>query len=153
MYPDQVARQQPASTTPMRDYLSSGPRPGTDQSYVVLPRALVENMPLVWQQQFTHLLAEFHQAAAHLNWPVYRVVPARRELLTDLDEEQLAEVGCIVEIDTDGELVYRERNGRRIENPEQTTALVSCQDPLPGEHRNATTDTPQRGVPAQQQWR
>jgi hypothetical protein len=148
MYPDQVARQ-PASTTPTRDYLSSAQRPGTDQSYVVLPRSLVENMPLVWQQQFTAMLAEFHQAAGHLQWPVYRVVPSKWERLTDLDEEQLAEVGCIVEIDTDGELVYRERNGRRIANPEQTTVLVSCPDPLPGEHRNATSDTPQRGVPVQ----
>jgi len=146
MYPDQVARQ-PASTTPLRDYLSTGPRPGTDQAYVVLPRSLVENMPLVWQQQYTHLLAEFHQAAAHLQWPVYRVVPSKWERLVDLDEDQLAEVGCIVEIDTDGELVYRERNGRRVDNPEQTTVLVSCPDPLPGEHRNATSDTPPRGVP------
>jgi hypothetical protein len=149
MYPDQVARPpaQPASATPMRDYLSAGPRPGTDQGYVVLPRSLVENMPLVWQHQFAHLLAEFHQAAAHLQWPVYRVVPSKWERLVDLDEDQLAEVGCIVEIDTDGELVYRERHGRRIENPEQTTVLVSVADPLPGDHRNATSDTPPRGVP------
>jgi hypothetical protein len=101
------------------------------EGYAVLPRSLVESMPLPWQQQLTHLLAEFHQAFGHLNWPIYRVQPSRYEKLVDLDEDQLAEVGCIVEIDANGELVYRERNGRLIANAEQATVLVSCLDPIP----------------------
>ncbi|APU17052.1 MULTISPECIES: hypothetical protein [Actinoalloteichus] len=123
----------PASSSPLRDYLSGAQahgRAGVDATYAVLPRNLVESMPLPWQQQLVHLLAEFHQAHGHLPWPVYRVVPSRSERLIDLDEEQLAEVGCLVEIDTKGELVYRERNGRRIEDPEDRTVLVSCLDPL-----------------------
>jgi hypothetical protein len=120
----------PASSTPLRDYLAS-PRPGVDPGYVVLPRSLLENLPLPWQQHFTYLLAEFHQAYAHLNWPVYRVVPSRHERLVDLDEDQLAEVGVLVEIDGNGEVVYRERNGRHIEQAEQKTVLVSCLDPIP----------------------
>ena len=126
----------PASSTPLRDYLAN-PRPGVDPGYVVLPRSLMENMPLPWQQHFTYLLAELHQAYAHLNWPVYRVVPSRYERLVDLDEDQLAEVGAMVEIDAAGEVVYRERNGRQIERADQKTVLVSCLDPIPkpGEHR------------------
>ncbi|HEY8374404.1 MAG TPA: hypothetical protein VIL00_16845 [Pseudonocardiaceae bacterium] len=120
----------PASNTPLRDYLT-GTRPGVDDGYVVLPRSLVESMPLPWQQHMVHLLAEFHQAYGHLTWPVYRVVPSRYERLVDLDEDQLAEVGCLVEIDGDGELVYRERNGTRIPNPEERWVLVSCLDPIP----------------------
>ena len=120
----------PASSTPLRDYLS-GARHGVDQGYAVLPRSLVESMPLPWQQHMVHLLGEFHQAFGHLAWPVYRVVPSRYERLVDLDEDQLAEVGCIVEIDADGELVYRERNGKVIENPEDKRVLVSCLDPIP----------------------
>jgi hypothetical protein len=141
----------PASSTPVRDYLAA-PHPGVPDGYVVLPRSLVEAMPLPWQQAMTQILAEFHQAYAHLNWPEYRVVPSRRERLVNLDEDQLAEVGYLVEIDADGELVYRERNGRRIADPEHTEVLVSCLDPIPSQHRNANQDTPPRGFPTQQRW-
>ncbi|MCP2259683.1 hypothetical protein LX15_003389 [Streptoalloteichus tenebrarius] len=120
----------PASSTPLRDALHNA-RHGVDAGYVVLPRSLAESMPLPWQQQMAHLLAEFHQAFGHLPWPVYRVVPSRYERLVDLDEDQLAEVGCLVEIDGDGELVYRERSGQRIDNPEDKQVLVSCLDPIP----------------------
>jgi hypothetical protein len=130
--PDPIPRPAgpPASSTPLRDYFGQ-PHPGVTDGYAVLPRSLVESMPLPWQQQMTHLLAEFHQAFGHLNWPIYRVQPSRYEKLVDLDEDQLAEVGCIVEIDANGELVYRERNGRRITNAEEATVLVSCLDPIP----------------------
>jgi hypothetical protein len=137
----------PASSTPMRDYLSI-PHPGVADGYVVLPRSLVEAMPLPWQQAMTQILAEFHQTFGHLNWPEYRVVPSRRERLVNLDEEQLAEVGRMVEIDVDGELVYRERNGKRIDDPENTEVLVSCLDPIPAVQLNANQDTPPRGFPA-----
>ncbi|RZS44153.1 hypothetical protein EV193_10127 [Herbihabitans rhizosphaerae] len=132
----------PTSSRPIADYLA-GEHPGTTPDYVVLPKSLADGMPLPWQNQMTQLLAEFHQAFAHLSWPVYRVVPSRYERLVDLDEEQLAEVGCIVEIDTDGELVYRDRAGRRIEDPEHTEVLVSCLDPIPKQGNQAA------GVPGQ----
>ncbi|MFC6093655.1 hypothetical protein [Saccharothrix lopnurensis] len=134
----------PAPNAPTRDYLNTRP-PGTDAQYAVLPRSLVEAMPLPWQQQMAHLLADFHRSYAHLTWPVYRVVPSRRERLVDLDEEQLAEVGVLVEIDSDGELVYRDRSGQKIPDPEHRTALVSVLDPIPGEHANANQNTPPRG--------
>lgn len=137
----------PASSTPVRDFLVRDQHPGVSEGYVVLPRSLVEGMPLPWQQAMAQILAEFHQSYGHLSWPEYRVVPSRREKLVNLDEDQLAEVGCIVEIDVDGELVYRERSGRRIENPEDAEVLVSCFDPLPQQHSNANEDTPPRGFP------
>lgn len=139
----------PASSTPLRDYLAT-PHPGTPDNYVVMPKSLVEAMPLPWQNAMTQILQEFHQAFGHLDWPEYRVVPSRREKLVDLDEEQLAEAGYLAEIDVDGELVYRERSGRRVENPEDTEVLVSVLDPIPGDYRNANEDTPPRGFPAQQ---
>jgi hypothetical protein len=120
----------PASATPLRDFLA-GVRNGVDPGYIVVPRSLAESMPLLWQQQLVHLIAELQHAYGHLPWPVYRVVPSRPELLVDLDEEQLAEVGCLVEIDSDGELRYRDRQGRLIEHPERHQVLVSCTDPIP----------------------
>jgi hypothetical protein len=130
--PDPIPRPSgpPASSTPLHDYFAT-PRPGADAGYAVLPLSLVEAMPLPWQQQLTYLLSEFHQAFAHVTWPIYRVQPSRRERLTDLDEEQLAEVGYLVEIDPDGEVVYRDRSGRVVEQPAETMVLVSCLDPIP----------------------
>lgn len=130
--PDPIPRPAgpPASSTPVHDYFTST-RPGADANYVVLPRSLVEAMPLPWQQHMTYLLSEFHQAFAHVTWPIYRVQPSRHEKLADLDEEQLAEVGYLVEIDPDGEVVYRDRSGRLVDRPADTTVLVSCLDPIP----------------------
>jgi hypothetical protein len=137
----------PASGTPLRDFLKQG-GPGIQDTYLVLPRMLAESMPLPWQNALVQIIAEFQQAHGKLSWPEYRVVPSRRERLTDLDEEQLAEVGCIMEIDADGTVVYRERSGKVIPNPESTEVLVSCLDPIPTEQSNATDETPPRGFPA-----
>ncbi|MCP2256061.1 hypothetical protein LY13_004844 [Prauserella aidingensis] len=119
----------PASSTPLSDYLRRE-NPGVTDGYVVLPRALVEGMPLPWQQQMVNLLAQFHGGHARLDWPAYRVVPSRPERLVDLDEEQLAEAGYLVEIDSEGEMVYRERSGRKVDDPDSVTVLVSCLDPV-----------------------
>ncbi|MFJ8913643.1 hypothetical protein [Amycolatopsis sp. NPDC102389] len=128
----QPARQaaRPASSTPLADQLNQG-WPGVDPGYVVLPRSLAEGMSLPWQQQMAALLAQFHQENGRLAWPIYRVVPSRYEKLVDLDEEQLAEAGYLVEMDTEGEMIYRERSGRKVEDPANTTVLVSCLDPIP----------------------
>jgi hypothetical protein len=142
MYPEQMRSGLP-------NYLRA-PHPGTTESYVVLPKSLMAAMPQPWQNAMAQILQEFHQSFVHLDWPEYRVIPSRREKLVNLDEDQLAEVGYLVEIDVDGELVYRERTGRRIDNPEDTEVLVSVLDPIPGDHRNANQDTPPRGFPAQQ---
>ncbi|GAA2349034.1 hypothetical protein GCM10009854_28250 [Saccharopolyspora halophila] len=130
--PDQIPRPSgpPASSTPLGDYLDQAP-PATTASYAVLPRSLAEAMPLPWQQQMRNLLAEFHQAFGHVPWPLYQVVPSRHERLADLDDDQLAEVGCTVEVGDDGELEYRMRDGRIIEDPETHQVLVSCLDPVP----------------------
>lgn len=130
--PDPIPRPTgpPASSTPLADYLA-GAQHGVDGGYAVLPRSLAEAMPLPWQQRMRELLVEFHQAFGHLQWPVYRVVPSRYEVLSDLDEDQLAEVGCTVEVGDGGELEYRMRDGRPVEDPDAHQVLVSCLDPIP----------------------
>lgn len=129
--PPPLPRQpgRPASSTPLADHLAQG-WPGVDSGYVVLPRRLAESMSLPWQQQLVNLLTQFHDAHGRLSWPVYRVVPSRYERLVDLDEEQLAEAGYLVEIDPGGEMIYRERSGRKVEDPPNTTVLVSALDPI-----------------------
>ena len=141
--PDPIPRRSapPASSTPLGDYLSRAGH-GVDAGYAVLPRSLAESMPLPWQQHMRHLLAEFHQAFGHLQWPVYRVVPSRYERLVDLDDDQLAEVGCVVEVGDSGDLEYRMRDGRKIEDPEKHRVLVSCLDPIPHQQPGGPRPTP-----------
>jgi hypothetical protein len=119
----------PASATPLRDHLTVTTL-GVDEGYVVLPRSLAEEMPLPWQQQMAYLIRELHQTYGHLPWPVYRVVPSRIERLVDLDEHQLAEAGYLLEIDTSGELVYRDRDDAVVPDPQSHEVLVSCPDPI-----------------------
>jgi hypothetical protein len=109
----------------------------------------MEAMPLPWQQHMTYLLSEFHQAFSHVTWPIYRVQPSRHEQLTDLDEEQLAEAGYLVEIDPDGEIVYRDRAGRLVSKPAETTVLVSCLDPIPPPRSAQTAGGPRPGPAGQ----
>jgi len=120
----------PGSTTPLRDYLDGGV-PGTTPEYVVVPRSLAQSMPLRWQQQFTGLLAELHDAFAHLPWPENRVVPSRWARLRDLAEEPLAAAGYIAELSSDGELEYRDSSGERVADPSALRVLAPVDDPLP----------------------
>lgn len=121
----------PGSATPLRDYLQLA-KLGVDEGYVVLPRSLAEQMPLPWQQQMAYLIDELHRTYGDLPWPVYRVLPSRAERLVDLDESQLAEAGYLLEIDSSGELVYRDRNDAVVSDPQSTEVLVSCLDPMRG---------------------
>lgn len=123
----------PASATPLHDHLERAGEGliSDDAGYVVLPRSLVEQMPLSWQQQMAYLLGELHSVCEDLSWPVYQVVPSRTERLVDLDEGQLAEAGFHLEIDGSGELVYRDRHGIAIADPESREVLVRCLDPIP----------------------
>ena len=119
----------PTSATPLRDHLKLTTL-GVDESYVVLPRPLAEKMPLPWQQQMASLINELHRTYGDRPWPVYRVVPSRVERLVDLDESQLAEAGYLLEIDSSGELVYRDRDDAVVSNPQSMEVLVPCLDPI-----------------------
>jgi hypothetical protein len=120
----------PASTTPVHDYLESG-APGATPDFLVVPRSLAQSMPLRWQQVFTGLLADLHDAYGHLPWPEYAVVPSRWEALADLDEEQLGAAGYVADLGPDGGLEYRDRDGALVADPEHHRVLAPVRDPLP----------------------
>lgn len=138
----------PASSTPLADQLARG-GPGVDADYVVLPRSLAEQMPLPWQRQMAQALGQFHQTHQGLSWPRYRVLPSREENLVDLDEQQLAEAGYVVEMDSNGELVYREHSGRQVDHPEHKKVLVTCLDPVIAGRRSAPPRADGPAVPSQ----
>lgn len=127
MPPEQPA---PASTTPVADYLDR-PSRGATEDHIVVPRSLAQSMPLRWQQVFVGLLADLHDAYGDLPWPDYRVVPSRWELLTDLDEEQLAAAGYHADLGADGELEYRDARDAPVADPGSFRVLAPVDDPLP----------------------
>jgi hypothetical protein len=120
----------PASTTPLQDYLDR-PVPGAGEDHLVVPRSLAQSMPLRWQQVFTGLLADLHDAYGHLPWPDYQVIPSRWELLVDLDEDQLASAGYVADLGPDGELEYRDGADAVVSDPEHHRVLAPVDDPLP----------------------
>lgn len=122
----------PRSTTPLADYLDR-PAPGSGPEYLVVPRSLAEAMPLRWQQAFAAMLADLHDAYGHLDWPDYRVVPSRWELVQDLDEQQLAAAGFVADLDAQGGLEYRRANGEVAGADERVLAPVPDPLPAPGD--------------------
>lgn len=120
----------PASATPVRDYADS-PCPGASEDYLVVPRSLAQSMPLRWQQVFVGLLADLHDAYRQLDWPVYQVTASRRELLTDLDEQQLRAVGFVADLDSDGTLVIKDSAERPVPDAHATRVLAPIVDPIP----------------------
>jgi hypothetical protein len=126
--PDPTGR---ASTTPLRDYLDR-PAPGSaGPDHLVVPRSLAQSMPLRWQQVFAGMLADLHDAYAHLSWPEYRVTATRREAVADLDDDQLATLGYLADLGPDGSLEYRGPDGRPVEDPEHHHVPAPVPDPIP----------------------
>lgn len=123
----------PASATPVRDYLAS-PRPGVSQdgAYVVLPRNVLEQMPLPLQQQAVRVLANVHEITAAAPWPLYRVVAGRGARIGELDETDLATVGITTTLDERGDVVHQDiATGRVLSEQEMDRYVVlTCTDPL-----------------------
>lgn len=128
--PPSPGEENAASTTPVRDYADTT-YPGATPDYLVIPRSLAQSMPLGWQKHLVGLLDDLHDAYRNLEWPQYQVMAAREELLTDLDEEQLAATGFIADIDTEGELVYRDLSEQPVPDAHTVRVLAPIIDPIP----------------------
>lgn len=137
-YPTPASTQRPAATqepSPIGDYLASAALPGisADNRYLVLPRIVLEHLPLPLQQDLVQILSRIHQMSSELPWPqAYRVEAARRQTIGTLDEAGLRELGVIAELAWNGDLIYRDQNtGRPLSRPELTHPTpVSTPDPL-----------------------
>lgn len=135
----QGAIQQPASATPVANYLSQ-PRPGltVDGRYLVLPRIILENLPLPVQHQVATMLNTIHTLTTTppvpARWPAgYRVNAVVWRPVGEMVEGELREVGVIAELDTEGELVHRDKSGKQLTHDELSRqAPVSSPDPLYG---------------------
>lgn len=121
----------PASATPIDDLRRAQPAcVSADGHYLTVPLTLAAAMELPWQQQVAGAVEYLMWMNRHAPWPTYRVQPGRQVRLTDCSEEQLAEIGVLVEYEDD-ELVYRDRRTlQRIPNPVEQLVFVSTRDVL-----------------------
>lgn len=133
--PDPIPAHQgpPASATPMRDYLAS-PRPGMTQDghYVVVPREVLERLPLPLQQRITGDLRELHAITSTAPWPLYRVIAGRWVRIAELDETDLATVGITTSLDDHGNVVHQDSATGRVLSEQELDRYVvlTCADPL-----------------------
>jgi hypothetical protein len=75
-----------------------------DGRYVVLPRVVLEHLPLALQQQIVAALAEVHRGTARYPWPpAYRVAAVRWQPVGELVEGELREIGVEASLDTDAQ--------------------------------------------------
>lgn len=134
------APQPDHTSTPIANYLARyrGPGLSPDGGYVVLPRALLEQLPPPLQHQLAQALQQTHQFMSAADWPVYRIVPSRWAPISKLDDEQLREAGLTAELDGIGELVYRELATGRQLSPEEASnsVLVRTPDRSPRPHQS-----------------
>ena len=112
----------------------------TYSSYQVLPRVLMQSMPVAWQRQMVVLLEEMRDAFSHLDQAeCYDVQPAIEVEASSLTESQLKSTGVTADWEgdeEDGEFVYRDANGDDLES--WSRVLVHVAEPLPPYNRGRT---------------
>jgi hypothetical protein len=127
-------------------------------NYQVLPRTLMQSMPIEWQQRMVTCLEEIRDAFEHLEQPeTYRVDAATEHIVDEmgfdllaeagitqdwyggeeppqgLDAEDLAEWKAAHEVDAP---TYRDRDGRELDSQERV--YLPAADPIPHYNRGRT---------------
>ena len=109
----------------------------TYSSYQVLPRVLMQSMPIEWQQRMVACLEEMQQAFEHIEHPEgYKVEPVRWEYPGDLSlaERKWLGIGCNRDDEEDAvevvETEYYDRDGNHLDRHAASVA-VPVRDPLP----------------------
>lgn len=118
----------------------------TYSSYQVLPRVLMQSMPVAWQRQMVGLLEQIHDAFSHLEQAeCYDVQAAIEVEASSLTEAQRKATGVTQDWEgdeEDGEFVYHDANGDELEP--WSRVLVHVAEPLPPYNRGRTR-IPTRG--------
>ncbi|MGW4803045.1 hypothetical protein [Kitasatospora sp. NPDC004272] len=127
-------------------------------NYLVLPRTLLQSMPIEWQQRFVDCLGELDAAFQHVpQAEAYEVTPGTQHLANELSDADLRAAGYSVdwyggqtppagmageELDAwqaeheRDEPVYYDRNFNEVDR--ETRVLVPGPDPVPHYNRGRT---------------
>ncbi|MFI1161425.1 hypothetical protein [Streptomyces sioyaensis] len=122
-------------------------------NYQVIPRTLMQSMPIEWQERMVACLAELAEAYQHLpQAEVYKVEAAREQIVEEMTSDQLHAAGIEVENDdTDygpgPETTYHSTaDGRELDRHERV--LLPAVDPVPHYNRGRTYVEPRVGESA-----
>jgi hypothetical protein len=119
---------------------TSGPIHGwfelTYASYQVLPRVLMQSMPVEWQHRMVACLEEMRAAFRHVEQPEsYDVSPCRWVAPQDLSGDQMRLLGITRDLmdedDEDSDFVYHDHNGDELDAHRESVAFP-VKDTLPG---------------------
>ena len=115
-------------------------------SYQVLPRVLMQSMPLEWQERMVACLTEIREAFQHVEQPEsYEVKPCRWAAPEDMPRDQLAKYGVDVIADPhEDDDVQWYYDGDEIE-PWQRVVPIPVEDPLP-HYRRGYVEPAERGA-------
>lgn len=125
----------------------------TYSSYQVMPRVLMQSMPIDWQVRMVALLDEMRDAFRDVEKPdEYRVEPVRWASVNDLSDEERTLAGVTVAWDGEegeGEPTYYHR-GVEVDHPDIDRIGVPIVDTLPGYRHGfvmpTIPDAPERGT-------
>lgn len=105
-------------------------------NYLVLPRTLLQSMPVPWQARFVSLIDELHEAFQHVpQAQAYKVQAAKEYILEEMTADQLWAAGIQVENDDPDlgpglETTYHStEDGREMDRHERV--LLPVADPVP----------------------
>lgn len=110
-------------------------------NYLVLPRAVLQSMPVWWQQRFVAMLDELHAAYGTLDWPEYDVQAVQRCAFSDLTEAERLAAGYTVERadpdDDDALDEWTSPDGDEVDQCHDTFSRP-VRDPIPNYDRGRT---------------
>lgn len=124
---------------PIHDYLGL-----TYSNYQVLPRTLMQSMPVEWQERAVAVFEELRAAFQHIEHPeCYEVTAAREVEYSELDPHEMELLGVTRADapdgdDEDADLPDRFYDKDGTEHEGWHRALVPYTDPIPGYNRGRT---------------
>lgn len=123
----------------------------TYSNYLVLPRTLMQSMPVEWQHRMVTCLEEIEAAFVHIEQaPGYEVKACRWEYPEDMGDDQREALGITVSYDGDPDGDWQERwfhdsNGDEI--PSGCASVpIPMRDPVPHYNRGRTFIEPKRAA-------
>lgn len=108
-------------------------------NYQVLPRTLMQSMPIGWQERMVACLEELHDAFQHVpQAEVYDVTAATEHIVNEMDPADLYRAGIVIEDndETGGFRYHRTEDGAELDGTERL--LLPASDPVPHYNRGRT---------------
>jgi len=106
-------------------------------NYAVLPRTLMQSMPISWQDRMVACLEELTDAFAHIpQAEVYEVHAGTEHLGSDMDPELARQTGIEVTEDESADRLRYFRDGRELDPNEYV--VIRRADPVPHYNRGRT---------------